>query len=81
MICQICGEQIQGRSNKRYCGVACRRKAERQARIRKQEQKWLDHLGGLSGVEYDLAVDADEGRKWLEKNCLTMEEAFKRLGL
>ncbi len=71
---------MSGRSNKRYCSIPCRRKAERLARIRKQGQRWQEHIDSLPPGDRQVMLAAEAGRKWLEKNVPSVDEALRGLG-
>ena len=38
MKCRICQKEFEGRPNKLYCGIPCRRQQEKELRERRQEE-------------------------------------------
>ena len=48
MVCNICGVVYEGRPNRRYCSIRCRRTAESQARLRRLEVRRDAYLASMT---------------------------------
>lgn len=68
--CQICNIVFEGRSNRKYCSIDCRRKAEMAQREIKKEERRQEMLAAMTPEERAFY---DSCREW-EKSLSTWEE-------
>ena len=72
LICATCHVTFSGRPNRRYCGPACKRKAEMQARERKRQapSDALEPWGEPTdwGVPWEGCEPWEGGEPWTEED-------------
>jgi hypothetical protein len=64
MVCQICGRRFWGRPDAKYDTKFCRRKAEMNAKIRKQEERKKAFYASLSPEERAFRESAPPWQLW-----------------
>lgn len=71
--CESCHIAFEGRPNRRYCSIKCRRKAEMKERSRKQKERHAAWLASLSPEEktfwdsipeFEINWTPDDQRAW-----------------
>jgi len=73
--CEMCQKMFEGRPNRRYCSIRCRRKAEQKQRKIKKEEHRQEMLANMPPEERAFY---DSCREW-EENIPTAEELWPEL--
>ena len=62
LTCASCKTEFEGRKNKRYCSIACRRQAEMVARIKSRERRYQAIYDAMTAEE---KTECDRAMAWI----------------